>query len=211
MPDPAPRGIEWSHVVITHQEKHASGLNRGDPEVKCIHCDHPFCGGASRNRSHLLGTNQVVAKCNKISDEDKALIAKKQSDKAAEAATKKRKVELDGLTRNNSDPLAESSNSSRGNPITSAFAKVDKAAADASVARFYYANGLPFHSARARSQEYQDMVSNITRMPPGYRPPNVNQLREGLLTAGKKRIDSDLTACIDSKGSKGRHRGGGVV
>ena len=35
MPDPAPRGIEWSHVVMTHQEKHARRLSRGDPEVKC--------------------------------------------------------------------------------------------------------------------------------------------------------------------------------
>ena len=105
-----------------------------------------------------------MSACPSVLDEDKALIANKQTDKAAETAAKKRKVELDNLTRSNSDPLAESSNSSRGNPITLAFQKVDKAAADASVARFYYANGLPFHSAC--SKEYQDMVNNITRMPP---------------------------------------------
>ena len=63
MPDPHPRGIEWSHVVIAHQGKLANGLIRGDPEAKCIQCDHPFRGGVSRVRSELLGTKQGVSEC----------------------------------------------------------------------------------------------------------------------------------------------------
>ena len=58
MPDPLPRGVEWSHVITRHQEKHERGLNRGDLGVKCIHCDHRDRGGASRIKTRLLGTKQ---------------------------------------------------------------------------------------------------------------------------------------------------------
>ena len=71
------------------------------------------------------------------------------------------------------------SNSSGFNPITPAFQKVDKASADASVARFFYANGLPFNAAC--SSQYSDMVDQITKMPPGYKPPTYNRIRDELL------------------------------
>lgn len=180
-------GAEWSYVKIKHQPLKPDGTKRGDPEIECLQCGHVFRGGASRIRSHLLGTKDGVSACDAVSEEDKQKLGKIAQEKSEQQLSKKRKTDLDNLTRSNSDPSAAStSNSSRFNPITSAFQKVDKASADASVARFFYANGLPFNAAR--SSQYSDMIDQITKMPPGYKPPTYNRIRDELLI--RKRPES---------------------
>ncbi len=66
-------GDEWSYVKIKHQPLNANGTKRGDPEVECLQCGHMFRGGASRIRSHLLGTKDGVSACEKVSEEDSHL------------------------------------------------------------------------------------------------------------------------------------------
>lgn len=195
-------GAEWSYVKIKHQPLKPDGTKRGDPEIECLQCGHVFRGGASRIRSHLLGTKDGVSACDAVSEEDKQKLGKIAQEKSEQQLSKKRKTDLDNLTRSNSDPSAAStSNSSRFNPITSAFQKVDKASADASVARFFYANGLPFNAAR--SSQYSDMIDQITKMPPGYKPPTYNRIRDELLDQEKARVAADLKSCIDSSAKAG--------
>ena len=87
-----------------------------------MQCGHIFRGGASRIRSHLLGTKDGVSACDAVSEEDKQKLSKIAQKKSEQQLSKKRKTDLDNLTRSNSDPSAAStSNSSRFNPITSAF------------------------------------------------------------------------------------------
>ena len=193
------KGIERSHASKLSQEVYPNGVKRGDPEVQCKYCQHRFRAGAGRIRSHLLGTKDGVSACSEVPDIVTYALKRKQTEKSEETAAKKRKQELDLQTRSSSDP--ETSDSSKVNPISTAYAKVDKAGTDAAIARYFYDNGLPFHSAR--SQTYVDMVHSINRMPPGYNPPNVKQLREGLLIAEKARIDAQLQSCIDSSAQTG--------
>ena len=82
-----------------------------------------------------------------------------------------------------------------------AYAKVDKASADASVARIFYANGLPFNAAR--SKEYQAMIDQVTRMPPGHKAPDYNKLRNEMLQTEKDRIEKDLSACVSNSAETG--------
>lgn len=103
MPGAPKRGIEWLSYKVLHQEVKSDGSKKGDPKVECIHCKHVFFGGATRLRSHLLGTKQGVSACTCISEEDKQAIEKVATEKATEQSAKKQKTELDVLTRSNSD------------------------------------------------------------------------------------------------------------
>ena len=47
------------------------------------------------------------------------------------------------------------------------------------VARFAYATGTPFNVLTDTS--FSQMLTEVARFGPAYRPPNINQLREGLL------------------------------
>ena len=61
--------------------------------------------------------------------------------------------------------------------------------------------GLPFNAAR--SSQYRDMVDQLTRMHPGYKPPEYNRLREQLLGEEKDRVAAELKSCIDSSTKAG--------
>ena len=124
--------------------------------------------------------------------QEQQALSRVATEKADQLSAKKRKTELDVITRSNSDPTVSSSIAS--NPVLSMYAKVDKASADASVARFFYANGLPFNASR--SKEYVEMLNQVSRMPAGYSAPSYNRLRNECLAAEKQRISDDLASTI---------------
>ena len=81
MPGAPKRGFKWLSVKILHQEVKTDGTKRGDPKVECLHCKHILFGGATRVRSHLLGTELGVSACTCVSEEDKQAIEKAATEK----------------------------------------------------------------------------------------------------------------------------------
>ncbi|KAH9298203.1 hypothetical protein KI387_029885, partial [Taxus chinensis] len=58
---------------------------------------------------------------------------------------------------------------------------------DVLIARFFYANGIPFNVAR--SPYYEEMVRAINKGPTGYKPPEYEKLRTTLIDKEKTRIE----------------------
>lgn len=133
-------------VGIIGQDLKPGGSQRGDPLVRCKHCSHQFRGFSMREVS-FARHEDGVRPCTEISEQQQQALSCVATEKADQLSAKKRKTELDVMTRSNSDPTLSSSIAS--NPVLLMYAKVDKASAEASVPRFFYANGLPFNASHA--------------------------------------------------------------
>jgi hypothetical protein len=81
--------------------------------------------------------------------------------------------------------------------IGQAFAKADKTATNAAVARCFYANGMAFNIAR--SPYFKQMCQAIGSFGPHYKPPGSEALRTTLLAKEKARVDEELKPIVEFK------------
>lgn len=72
-----------------------------------------------------------------------------------------------------------------------------KAEADQAVAQAFYGCGLPF--SLVADTLFKDMLKAVGRYGAAYAPPNINQLREGLLVAEKRRLEAEVTEVMFRK------------
>lgn len=103
-----------------------------------------------------------------------------------------REVEVDVSSR---DVAAESSHKrphiGSSNPIGRLFDVQGQEAVDAAIARFFYANGIPFNVVR--SPFYTEMVQAINNAPAGYKPPMYENIRTTLIDKEKIRLEQQTT------------------
>lgn len=65
---------------------------------------------------------------------------------------------------------------------------------DRAVARFFFATGTSFH--RLQSPYFDEMLAAVAKFGPSYHKPNINQLREGLLTDEVQRVETELGTTV---------------
>lgn len=64
------------------------------------------------------------------------------------------------------------------------------------VADFFYHEGVPFR--KVQTPAFQSMLDAVAKAGSGYRPPNVNQLRDKELDAAVKRVGASVQPLLDS-------------
>ena len=138
--------IEYRRCKIIDPKLNAQGRSNPNPGVKCIHCKANFSGGPYRIRGHILGIrSRGGGACtgDTAAAEDARAFFQGVEDGMEAAKEKKRKrTELDEITDasgtgGSTDGLVQLS-------IEDSFLPGTQAKADAAVARFLYAEGIPF-------------------------------------------------------------------
>ena len=116
----------------------AISVTGGAKKWECIGCKKIVTGSATKLKAHLLGhTGFGVATCPNISsDAKKAIIAAEE-----ETPSLKRKEA-------SSSYGLSSSSSSRQPGIAEVFKRLDKSEVNATVAEWFYVNGIPFNTVR---------------------------------------------------------------
>lgn len=160
---PRREGPEWDSVEVLEEKE------KGLPQVKCKSCHKTFNGGATRIREHILGISGNVRSCSNAVSVVGALLRKKDE----ETAGKKRAAEAAASAA----ASCSASSVKRQRTIAECAQEHTKATLHATVASFFYANGIPFNVAR--SQEFKDMVHKLTNGT--YKPPGSEALRTNLL------------------------------
>ena len=118
---------------------------KGDDKVECHYCEHQMVAGATRMRAHLLKHRGIGCAPCKGEVPDAVQKEMQQVEDAAQA-TKKQKQQaaaVDAATRRSTASGAAST--SRQSSISEGFKRADKSRADAALAKWAYATGIPFN------------------------------------------------------------------
>ena len=93
--------------------------------------------------------------------------------------------------------------------IKAGFKMAECLIADEAIAKFFYANGIPFEVARASGGDslYRDMVRAIQATPAGYIPPNNNKIAGPLLDSTYEHMWADINL-RDADGDLAKPRSG---
>ncbi|KAL5723597.1 hypothetical protein ACHQM5_006977 [Ranunculus cassubicifolius] len=148
----------------------------------------PYTGTYSRIRAHLIGLlpgqkAQGVALCSKVNKNER------ESMKIEEAEAKRlfggsSRVPLSAIAKSNTSVTIENQ--------SVVCMSEDTSDVDATVTRFFVANGISFNVAK--SPFWFDMVKCINEAPKGYLPPCAKQIKTYLLDNEKDNIDKALLA-----------------
>ena len=159
-----------------------------------------FYAGVTRIKDHLRGDSNNVRACPDVRPELHTSLLAEKLRKEAAGSRKRLLDEVDKNTCGSAEeclPKAPRISSSDQPTLPALFDKNAKADCDAAVARFAYATGTPFNVLTDTS--FKEMLFTVGSYGPAYRPPNINQLREGLLDAEYSAIKRDVTDAFFSK------------
>jgi hypothetical protein len=181
---PKDKGAEWNHVTVV-EDGGKKGIAYAT--VHCLYCDKTYSGGANRIRAHLIGGDTSILKCGNVPDE--VACAMKVLNEGKEKKDRDRKIrnELDRLTKtagSTKKPLQQTS-------IAASFSTGCKAAADAAVAQFFYANGIAF--SVVESKYFKEALSAVAKCGPSYKPPTRAALSGDLLSGAVTGVDKKLS------------------
>lgn len=180
-------------------------IETGDPEVRCIFCDHVFRGGATRIRAHILGNNPSlgVTACKATEEHAEAhkaaaaaLVAIQNT--AEQAQFRKRKA---SKLESHASSTAAASSSGRQSTIPESVQKMDRAGTDRAVAAMWYANGLAFNVAR--NAYTRAAFKAVHEAGPGYTLPTSEALRTSLLDSAFSHIQTMLQPARNDRNSFG--------
>ena len=131
---------ELKHVTVLNTHRDSSGKPSTNPQVQCVHCSHTFRGGATRIRGHLAHTQGCgVSFCDQVPTDTKLHCKEIHTNKLEISAKIRRLAALDQLSH------SDSADSGLKQPtLNQSFSKATKADTDASVARFFCAEGVAF-------------------------------------------------------------------
>ncbi|GAQ91180.1 hypothetical protein KFL_007390040 [Klebsormidium nitens] len=187
---PSERAYEWDLVAVLEDRG-----NRREPRVSCNYCGKEMTAGATRIRAHILGIKPGLGagKCTEskeaVPPEVRQRLQKTEDEKEQEEQRKRRREQLQRVASSAQSSL-QASGSGRQSSIQSAFARADKSEVDRSVARFFYANGIPFNVAR--NPFFKEAVSAIAAAGNTYKPPGSKALRSNLLEKELDELQTDI-------------------
>ncbi|KAH9293455.1 hypothetical protein KI387_041340, partial [Taxus chinensis] len=170
-------------TAIDKEKKKNSG---GSRVWLCHICNKEFRGSYTRVYSHLLGiTGQGVRGCERISLAEKTEVTRLHM----EGETTKKGMPLE-TTHNTQVPTqCVDVESQRGgdyakgkrktSTVTGMFNVQSREVADSSIAKFFFANAIPFHVSR--SPFFKQMFKDVIVVGSSYVPPGEHKLRTSLL------------------------------
>ena len=185
----------WDHVTITQK----AAKSNGKPKVQCNHCNLAFSGGTTRIKDHFRGNSTDIRACPDVPQDLLNKLLAEQLHKDAADSQKRKLAEVDKVT---------SSSAQQGVPKKACYAPTSqrtvpacfqsdlKASADEAVARYAYATATPFHALTDTS--FKEMLTAVAKVGPAYKPPNINQLREGLLDKEYNLLQHDIRSVFFS-------------
>lgn len=182
---PKEKGPEWNYVTVL-----ADGGDKGlaYATMECLFCDKTYNGGPKRIRAHLIGGDSCILKCEKVpNDVINAVKALEEQTKKVAQDKKKRKIELDKLTKSTE---SASQKAPKQVSIAASFNSGFKAAADAAVARMFYSTGIPF--SLIESQYCKEAFSAVAKCGPSYKLPTRKALSGNLLQNAVASVDDKL-------------------
>ena len=125
---------------LIYAKPQPNGKPDPNPRVECGFCSFVFNGGTTRQRHHLRREkNKCVSICTEISAKDSALLAELQREEQQE----KDEQQLQ-QARKRARSAVSSSNPTKQQRLDGHLVRLDKQKMDASVATFFYAEGIPF-------------------------------------------------------------------
>lgn len=189
-----PNAPLWAYV----QKGNRLAGGGGNYELKCNFCMFEFKGSYTRVKSHLLGQSGLGVKgCTGIDDKKLAEILREND----EAALKKDAQSKSSVPLPTQDFYHAKKRKVDGD-LAKSFNHGARDTLDHLIARYFYANGVPFY--HIRSPYFQDMIkfacgNNLK----GYTPPSYDRMRTSLLEAEKASIEICLKSIKASWGSRG--------
>src|SRR6476469_8470518 len=93
---PKDKGPEWNHVTIVED---AAGKGSAYVTMRCLYCDKAYSGGVNRIRSHLVGGDTFISKCDKATEEVVTAMKTVANEKTQRDHNKKKRVKLHNLTK----------------------------------------------------------------------------------------------------------------
>ena len=175
---PAQKGREWDAVVVIDK-----GVGNQQDKVRCLYCKSDFYGSATRIRKHIINAKGGgIGACkgslpeNFVAELRSLEKAKVEAQREAEIRKKLEKNIQSGKYVQKRIP----DNSTR----------ALKLAADKSLARFFYAEGIPFF--KASSPHFKEMLRCVSKSP-DYKPPERHTLSTTLLDEEYKAMQDSVT------------------
>ena len=173
--------IEYQHCRVIDSKLSAQGKASSNPGVKCTHCKSQFTGGPFRIRGHILRiTKRGGGACTSdtaAAQDAREFFQKVEDGLEADREKKRKRMELKSITNasgtgGSTDDLVQIS-------IETAFLPGLRAAADAALARYVYAEGVPF--LKTGSPYFQERLTAVGAYGRGYKAPSIKKLRTSML------------------------------
>eukprot|EP00253_Pinus_taeda_P002226 PITA_02226 len=206
-----PKSPLWKYVTTVGKIQGGGSL-----AWVCSECQKEFKGSYTRVKAHFLGLkNNGIRICSGPPKENgkdgnglsKVKIAKYQREqeeadaKANEANPASHLKHPTRLGSSSKPPLYSyggvGSKRSNLGPLEKSFNNDAREIADAAVAEWIYANGLPFNLVR--SPYWAKMVKCLNEAPRGYKSPGYEKIRTTLLSAQKLNLEAKLAPIRDSR------------
>jgi hypothetical protein len=184
---PKDKGPEWNHVSVTED---GSGRGTAYVTMQCLYCDKTYSGGVNRIRAHLVGGDTSISKCDKVPDEVLSAMTALSKDKEQHDREKKRRCAVEKLTKAEGTDTNKSQKTVTQTSIVASFNAGSKAVADAAVAKFFYANGIPF--SVIESKYLKEAFSAVAKCGPGYKLPSRAAVSDKLLNEAVVDVDKKL-------------------
>lgn len=211
----------WDEVERLERYSSKGGATRW----KCKQCNKEKSGGANRVRAHLCHVNNEKAQVNKCPgttpEMRRELLAKYPSEEEKACARKKPAIDASYFSRHgedvhlgdgqqygglgsfafSQDSQSMGASSGKQQTLGAAWDPRKKERVDAAVARFFYHDHVAFNVAR--SPYFIEMVQEIARYGPTYKPPSYETLRTTLLQKEKAAIECALESVHESWAKNG--------
>lgn len=185
---PKDKGPEWNHVTIVDD---LAGKGIAYVTMRCLYCDKAYSGGVNRIRSHLVGGDTSISKCDKAPDEVVTAMKTVATEKTQRDHDKKKRVELDKLTKGAGSVATKGQKAVTQTSIAASFNSASKALVDSAVAKMFYATGIPF--SIVENKYFKEAFSSVAKCGPSYKLPSRAALAGNLLNDAVTDADKMLS------------------
>lgn len=190
-----PKSKLWGHVrVQSEKDEH------GNVEMECVHCQLSFSGNENRIGHHLAGTGSNITACEMcppdVADEAKTALNRGQLQKKLQVKISRSRSDskIDLASDTDSPPKAAKYTTAGTASIKSLLSKQTKHEVDRAVARFFFATGCSFN--RLQSPYFDEMLAAVAKYGPGYKRPNIHDLRGKLLEEEVQAVEKLLASTV---------------
>ena len=184
----------WERVKCTQSYSGGISGTTGSKVWFFPYCKMQKSGSVARVRWHLLGMGkkEQITVCNNVPSTEKASIQKQFND-----LEKLKQFEGSIQTSNSASgamlggPQTSSELHASTSQLNNLWDVKGRGNLDASVGRFFFANGIAFNVCR--SPYWKDMVRDLVNTAPkGYKPPSYEKMRTSVLSEERARIEARL-------------------
>jgi hypothetical protein len=181
---PKDKGPEWNHVTIVDD---VAGKGIAYVTMRCLYCDKAYSGGVNRIRSHLIGGDTSISKCDKVPEEVVTAMKTDATVKTQRDQDKKKHK----LTKGAGSVATKGQKAVTQTSIADSFNSASKALVDSAVAKMFYATGIPF--SIVENKYFTEAFSSVAKCGPSYKLPSRAALAGNLLNDAVTDADKMLS------------------